>query len=109
MVKYGMNKQRQNCISLSSLNQAAESLIYYLVKASDDLKNWPLLSTALYLRQFFTYCFDKKKTIRFSRYTRMVVKKIQGNRNKICRYKMTKLVRSYSVAKGQEGLTVHFQ
>ena len=51
----------------------------------------------------------QQKTIRFSRYTGLVVKKIQGNRNKICGYKMTKLVRSYSVAKGQEGLTVHFQ
>jgi hypothetical protein len=41
------------------LNQAAGILIDYPAKAKRDLKKATVL-IALYLRQLFTFCFDKK-------------------------------------------------
>jgi hypothetical protein len=40
--------------------KTAEAAIHYPEKASGDLKFGQLHFTALYLRQFFAYCFDKE-------------------------------------------------
>jgi hypothetical protein len=65
-----------------------------------------LLLTAFYLRQLFTYGFDKKRII-FSRYTRMVVQKSNiGHLYKIFRYKTLKILRSYLPSEGQERVKI---
>ncbi len=63
--------------------------------------NGQLLLTALYIRKFFTFGFEKRSKV--SRYKRIVFQNFNiGHLNKTFTYKTLKLLRLYSDTKGQE-------